>query len=214
MGVSLTDEQDMRLCPKDVREGNVIDRYLAPAISRFAIDIQTEEKCQPTLDQAETELPMNLHQRWGKVSEKSQDDDIMERARGSATEKQGFTRIVRRKNLTWERDSIARVAYVPAHIPDCNVCKRHSRKALFVPRANSIRKEWTRVPPSNQILSVVATKRVSRRMDVRGTQDMRGERIKAVSQQHHMESHPGDVARPLPRPTASGARRDSTPRLH
>jgi hypothetical protein len=131
MGVSLTDEQHMRLCPKDVREGNVIDRYLAPAISRFAIDIQTEEKCQPTLDQAETELPMNLHQRWGKVSEKSQDDDIMERARGSATEKQGFTRIVRRKNLTWERDSIARVAYDPAHIPDCNVNATVGKHFLF-----------------------------------------------------------------------------------
>ena len=52
----LTDEQHMLLCPKDVREGKVIDRYLAPAISRFAIDIQTEEKCEPTLDEAEKEL--------------------------------------------------------------------------------------------------------------------------------------------------------------
>ena len=51
-----------------------------------------------------------------------------ERARGSATEKQGFTRIVRRKNLTLDRDSIARVTYDPAHIPD----SRHVRKALFV----------------------------------------------------------------------------------
>ena len=83
------------------------------------------------MDQAETELPMNLHQRWGKVSEKSQDDDIMERARGSATEKHGFTRIVRRKNLTWERDSIARVAYDPAHIPDCNVNATLGKHFLF-----------------------------------------------------------------------------------
>ena len=100
MGVSLTDEQHMRLCPKDVREGNVIDRYLAPAISRFAIDIQTEEKCEPTLDQAQKELRreiVNLHQRWGKVREESQDDDISERVRGSATKTQGFTRIVRRR---------------------------------------------------------------------------------------------------------------------
>jgi hypothetical protein len=56
MGFSLTDEQHMLLCPKDVREGKVIDRYLAPATSRFAIDIQTQEKCQPTLDRAEEEL--------------------------------------------------------------------------------------------------------------------------------------------------------------
>jgi hypothetical protein len=46
----LTDEQHMLLCPKDVREGKVIDRYLAPAILIFAIDIRTEVKCQPTLD--------------------------------------------------------------------------------------------------------------------------------------------------------------------
>jgi hypothetical protein len=74
MGFSLTDEQYMLLCPKDVREGKVIDRYLAPAISRLAIDIQTEEKCQPTLDQAEKELRreiVNLHQRCGKVSARS-----------------------------------------------------------------------------------------------------------------------------------------------
>jgi hypothetical protein len=30
-----------------------------------------------------------------------------------------FTRIVQRKNLPWE-DSIAKAAYDPAHIPDCN----------------------------------------------------------------------------------------------
>jgi hypothetical protein len=66
MGFALTDKQHMLLCPKDVREGKVIDRYLAPAISRFAIDIQTEETCQPTSDRAEEELRreiVNLHQR-------------------------------------------------------------------------------------------------------------------------------------------------------
>jgi hypothetical protein len=69
MGFALTDEQHMLLCPKDAREGKVIDRYLATAISKFAIDIQTEEKCQPTLDQAEDELRraiVNLQQRWGQ----------------------------------------------------------------------------------------------------------------------------------------------------
>jgi hypothetical protein len=29
MGFALTDEQHMLLCPKDAREGKVIDRYLA-----------------------------------------------------------------------------------------------------------------------------------------------------------------------------------------
>jgi hypothetical protein len=134
MGFSLTDEQHMLLCPKDVREGKVIHRYLAPAISRFAIDIQAEKKGQPTLDRAEEELRreiVNLHQRWGKVREESQDDDIRERARGSATETQGFTRIIRRKNLTWERDSIARVTYDPAHISDCNVHATVGKQFLF-----------------------------------------------------------------------------------
>jgi hypothetical protein len=74
---------------------------------------------------------VHLHQRWGKVHEESQDDDIRERTRGSATETQGFTRIVRRKNLTWKRDSIARVAYDPAHIPDCNVHATVGKHFLF-----------------------------------------------------------------------------------
>jgi hypothetical protein len=36
MGFSLTEEQDVIVCTKDVKEGKVNDRYLAPAISRFA----------------------------------------------------------------------------------------------------------------------------------------------------------------------------------
>ena len=36
-----------------------------------------------------------------------------------------------RKNLTWERDSIARVAYDPAHIPDCNVHATVGKHFLF-----------------------------------------------------------------------------------
>ena len=35
MGFALTNEQHMPLCPKDVREGKVIYRYLAPAISSY-----------------------------------------------------------------------------------------------------------------------------------------------------------------------------------
>ena len=40
MGFSLTEEQDVIVCPKDVKEGKVNDRYLAPAISRFAADMR------------------------------------------------------------------------------------------------------------------------------------------------------------------------------
>jgi ribonuclease HI len=39
MGFSLTDEEHMVVCPKDLREGTTTDRYLAPAITRFAIKV-------------------------------------------------------------------------------------------------------------------------------------------------------------------------------
>ena len=39
----------------------------------------------------------------------------------SVVETQGFTRMVLRKNLMWERDSHARTTYNPEHILDCNV---------------------------------------------------------------------------------------------
>jgi hypothetical protein len=42
MGFSLTDEPNEILCPKDVREGKVSDRYLAPAISRFVTSTQAK----------------------------------------------------------------------------------------------------------------------------------------------------------------------------
>ena len=40
MCFTLTDEPNAILCPRDVRDGKVSDRYLAPAISRFAVSIQ------------------------------------------------------------------------------------------------------------------------------------------------------------------------------
>jgi hypothetical protein len=66
MGVSLTDESHMVMCSRDVREGKVTDRYLAPAISKFAIAIQAAEEREPTMDPEEKELRregVNLHQR-------------------------------------------------------------------------------------------------------------------------------------------------------
>ena len=38
MGFSLTEEQDEVVCARDVKEGKIADRFLAPAISRFATD--------------------------------------------------------------------------------------------------------------------------------------------------------------------------------
>jgi hypothetical protein len=40
---SLTDEEHMVVCPKDLREGIITDRYLAPAITRFAIKVGNQE---------------------------------------------------------------------------------------------------------------------------------------------------------------------------
>jgi hypothetical protein len=51
-----------------------------------------------------------------------------------------FTRIVQRRDLPWEKDSIARAAYDPEHIPDCNVQAMVGKHFLFhevIPKAES-----------------------------------------------------------------------------
>jgi hypothetical protein len=40
----------------DIREGKTTDRYLAPAKSKFAINVQTEEEREPTLMDPEERL--------------------------------------------------------------------------------------------------------------------------------------------------------------
>ena len=48
------------------------------------------------------------------------------------------TRIVQHRDLQWEKDSIARVAYDPEHIPDCNVQATIGKHFLFhgvIPKA-------------------------------------------------------------------------------
>jgi hypothetical protein len=51
MGFSLTDEPNAIECTKDVRDGRVSDRYLAPAISRFAIEILANVATEADMDQ-------------------------------------------------------------------------------------------------------------------------------------------------------------------
>jgi hypothetical protein len=88
MGFSLTDESHMVICSRDVKEGKVTVRYLAPAISKFAIAIQAAEEREPTMDSEEKELRrevVNLHQRWRKVIEESPNNETRERARISDT---------------------------------------------------------------------------------------------------------------------------------
>jgi hypothetical protein len=124
MGFSLTDEPNEILCPKDIREGKVSDRYLAPAISRFVTSTQAEVGGGAESDQQAKDVwreLSHLYQRWGKVSKITEGDNIRAQACNDANASSQFTRIVQRKNLPCEKDSIAKVAYDPAHIPDCNV---------------------------------------------------------------------------------------------
>ena len=49
-----------------------------------------------------------------------------------------FIRIVQHRDLPWEKDSIARAAYDPEHIPDCNVQATVGKHFLFheeIPKA-------------------------------------------------------------------------------
>jgi hypothetical protein len=169
MGFSLTDEPKVILCPKDVREGKVSDRYLAPAISRFATSTQAKAGIGTEMDQQAKDVwreLVNLHQRWGKVSKITEGDNIRAQDCNDAKASRLFTRIVQRKNLPWGKDSTARVAYDQAHIPDCNVHSGYGRTAFPLPRANPKSGEWTRVPPSNQEVIVVAARTISQCMDV------------------------------------------------
>ena len=64
MGFSLTEEQDEVVCAKDVKAGRITDRFLAPAISRFATDTWSMSK-QTAGVRRKVE---DLHQRWGKTN--------------------------------------------------------------------------------------------------------------------------------------------------
>ena len=162
MGFPLTEEPKEAVCPKDVREGKATDRFLAPAISRFATTTIAGAGGGADRNQQAPETwreLVHLHQRWSKPSRTTERDSIRELAGNDANASGQFTRIVQRKNLPWKRDSIARVAYDPMHIPDC-------RKAFSFPRTDPKRGKWTRVPPSYQEVVMVAAQKISQRMDV------------------------------------------------
>ena len=127
MGFSLTEEPNEILCPKDVREGKGSDRFLAPAISRFVTNTLAGIGGGAAWDQQAQDVwreLVHLHQRWGKISKATEDDNIRAQACNDANESGQFTRISQRKNLPWEKDSIAKVAYDPA-------------LAMFRPRSES-----------------------------------------------------------------------------
>jgi hypothetical protein len=123
MDFSLTDEEHMVVCPKDLREGTITDRYLAPVITRFAIKVGKQGGHDPILNPEERELRkeiLALHQKWSKVcGELEEDDDIKELAEMNAGDPQKFTRTVQKKNQRWEKDSRIRTEFDPESIPDC-----------------------------------------------------------------------------------------------
>jgi hypothetical protein len=141
MGFSLTTESNEVTCPKDAREGKVSDRFLAPAISRFATSVlegdeQVEDLTQP-INEARRQLA-SLHRRWSKITKTSESENVRMQACKEAEKSNKFTRIVQRRDLPWEKDSIARAAYDPEHIPDCNVQATIGKHFLFhevIPKA-------------------------------------------------------------------------------
>ena len=65
-------------------------------------------------------------------------EDIKAQADNEAKVTNRFIRIIQRKDLPWERDSIARAAHDPEHIPDCNVKATVGQHFLFhepIPKA-------------------------------------------------------------------------------
>jgi formate-dependent nitrite reductase cytochrome c552 subunit len=136
MGFSLTEEQDEVVCAKDVKAGRITDRFLAPAISRFATDTWSMNK-QTTGVRRKVE---ELHQRWGKTNAISNSENFKAQADNEAKVTKKFIRIIQRKarDLQWEKDSIARAANDPEHVPDCNVKATVGQHFLFhepIPKA-------------------------------------------------------------------------------
>jgi hypothetical protein len=141
MGFSLTAESNEVTCPQDAREGKVSDRFLAPAISSFATSVladdeQVEDLTQP-VNEARRQLE-SLHRRWSKITKTSESENVRMKACKEAEKSNKFIRIVQRRDLPWEKDSIARAAYDPEHIPDCNVQATVGKHFLFheeIPKA-------------------------------------------------------------------------------
>jgi hypothetical protein len=134
MGFSLIAESNEVTCPQDAREGKVSDRFLAPAISHFATSVladdeQVEDLTQP-INEARRQLE-SLHRRWSKITKTSESENVRMKACKEAEKSNKFTRIVQRRDLPWEKDSIARAAYDPEHIPDCNVQATVGKHFLF-----------------------------------------------------------------------------------
>ena len=117
-----------------MKAGRITDRFLAPVISRFATDTWSMDK-QTAGVRRKLE---DLHQRWGKTNTISNSENFKAQADNEAKVTKKFIRIIQRKDLQWEKDSIARAANDPEHVPDCNVKATVGQHFLFhepIPKA-------------------------------------------------------------------------------
>ena len=124
-----------------MKEGKITDRFLAAAISRFATDTRRKAGTGAHMDRQTADVRRkleDLHQRWGRANVTPNSENIKAQADNEAKVTKRFIRIIQRKDLPWERDSIARAANDPEHIPDCNVKATVGQHFLFhepIPRA-------------------------------------------------------------------------------
>jgi hypothetical protein len=142
MGFSLTDEEHRVVSPKDLLEGTITDRYLAPAITRFAIKVGNQEGHDPTLNPEERELRkeiLALHQKWSKDCGELEDDDIKESAEMNAGAPQMFTRTIQRKNQRWEKDSGSRAEFDPVSFPTVMLRPMWAEISCFMKRSQNQR---------------------------------------------------------------------------
>ena len=87
MGFSLMDEPNTVVCTKDVKEGKVCDRYLAPAISKFVTNTLTKTNIGTETGQQTSDIwreLVSLHRRWGKVNKRTEGDNLRSQARRDA----------------------------------------------------------------------------------------------------------------------------------
>ena len=72
---------------KDVKEGKVNDRYLAPAISRYAADMRMKVGTGADTDRQTKDVKEkveDLHQRWGRANVTPNSEDIKAQADNEA----------------------------------------------------------------------------------------------------------------------------------
>ncbi len=99
-------EKEEVVCTKDVKERKIIDRFLAPEISRFVADMRRMVGTGSDTDRQTTDVRgklEDLHQGWGRSNVTPNSQDIKAQADNEAKVTNRFIRIIQRKDLPWER---------------------------------------------------------------------------------------------------------------